>query len=82
MKDAGLSFKDVNALRTSISHDVDHGAGGKVKKKNKDLGKVFEKYAGIASPAVAGPEHFPVVQMKLLASIEADLHAMKADYAT
>ncbi len=74
------SFKDVNALRTAIQHDVDHGAGGKVAKKNKDLGAVFQSYSGIASPAVAAPERFPVVHVKLLSRLEADLRTMKSSY--
>lgn len=74
------SFKDVNALRTALQHDVDHGASAKVKKKNKALGSVFEAYGGVASPAVAAPERFPIVHLKLLTNIEADLRGLKAAY--
>jgi hypothetical protein len=74
------SFKDVNSLRTALQHDVDHGSGSKVKKKNKELGSVFQSYAGVASPAVAAPERFPVVHVKLLANIEGDLQTMKKSY--
>lgn len=74
------SFKEVNSLRTALQHDVDHGSNSKVAKKNKDLGSVFKAYAGVASPSVAAPERFPIVHVKLLTKIEADLRAMKASY--
>jgi hypothetical protein len=75
------SFRDVNSLRTALQHDVDHGSGSKVKKKNRDLGKVFKTYAGVASPSVAAPERFPIVHLKLLTKLETDLRGMKAAYA-
>lgn len=74
------SFKEVNSLRTALQHDVDHGSSSKVKKKNKDLGSVFQAYSGVASPAVSAPERFPVVHLKLLTKIEGDLRAMKMSY--
>lgn len=76
------SFKDINSLRTALEHDVDHGAQGKVKKKNKDLGKVFHSYSGVTSPVVAAPELFPIVHVKLLGKLESDLMTMKKGYAT
>ena len=71
------SFKLVNALRTELQHDVDHGDAKKVTKKKKSLGEAFKTVSGVASPEAAHPERFPVVQLKLLSDIRADLVKMK-----
>jgi hypothetical protein len=70
------SFKDVNALRTSLQHDVDHGKPKKIKAKKKLLGQVFAKYAGAPSPAGLAPERFVVVQANLLAALRKDLQQL------
>lgn len=70
------SFKDVNTLRTEFEHDVDHGGAGKYKAKKLAHAAVFEKLSGIKSPAAAGPERFPLAQLKLLQQIEKDLNAL------
>lgn len=72
------SFKTVNTLRTELQHDVDHGQASKIAKKKKDIGAVFEKLSGVASPAAAHPERFPVVQLRLLSELVADLAMIKA----
>ena len=72
------SFKDVNDLRTSLEHDVDHGNTGKVKAKQKKLANTFSKFAGIASPSAAAPERFPIVQLKLLSDVKNDLKTLYA----
>jgi hypothetical protein len=74
------SFKDVNTLRTDLQHDVDHGGATKFKAKKLAHGAVFEKYAGIKSPAAAGPERFPLAQHKLLRAVEGDLRTLLASY--
>lgn len=69
-----LSFEDVNALRTDLQHDVDHGSKGKVKKKRKSIGSVFEKYSGIKAPELLDPIRFSLVQANLLSAIDRDLN--------
>jgi hypothetical protein len=70
------SFSDVNALRTDLQHDVDHGKQKKVRSKRKAIASVFERYAGVASPATLAPEGFPLVQANLLAALESDLRTL------
>jgi hypothetical protein len=67
------SFKEINALRTELQHDVDHGAAKDVAKKKINAGLVFEKYAGVSSPLSADPARFRIVQERLLAAIRDDL---------
>ncbi|MCK4605885.1 MAG: DUF262 domain-containing protein [candidate division Zixibacteria bacterium] len=67
------SFKDVNSLRTSERHDVDHGKDAKVKTKKKTIGGVCKKYSGVASPDQLGPEQFARMQMKLYVELSKDL---------
>lgn len=81
LEDKPVSFKDVNDLRTSLEHDVDHGKEGKVKAKKKKLASTFEKFAGIKSPSAAAPERFPVVQLKVLSDVKTDLKGLKAALA-
>lgn len=71
------SFADVNALRTNLRHDVDHGKEQKVRAKRKTLASVFQKYAGEPSPAGLAPERFIVVQANLLSAIEHDLRQLR-----
>jgi len=71
------SLADVNALRTNLRHDVDHGREQKVRAKRKALAKVFQKYAGAPSPMGLAPERFIVVQANLLSAIEQDLRQLK-----
>ena len=70
------SYKDVNDLRTALQHDLDHGKENKSKAKKKKLGATFKKYSGVVAPSVVAPERFPVIQLKLLTSIEADLRTL------
>ncbi len=72
------SFSDVNALRTYLRHDADHGGGGKVRSKRRQLGGVFEKYAGDGTPETVDPTKFLQIQAGLLTAIEADLKALAA----
>jgi hypothetical protein len=67
------SFSDINALRTDLQHDVDHGEKGKIAAKRKKLGAVFAKYGGVGSPDVLEPSRFIIVQANLLAALESDL---------
>jgi hypothetical protein len=67
------SFVDINALRTELRHDVDHGSQGKVRAKRKKIGVVFLKYSGASSPLALAPEKFLPTQSNLLIAIEADL---------
>ena len=71
------SFKDVNALRTDLKHDLNHGKKKKVKAKKKKIGAVFQKYAGVPSPAGLAPERFAVVQGNLLSALKKDLRQLK-----
>lgn len=70
------SFKDVNDLRTALSHDVDHGKDARTRSRRKKLGATFEKYAGAGTPETVGPERFLVVQSALLSAIEKDLRVL------
>lgn len=67
------SFVDVNALRTDLQHDVDHGDKGKVKAKRKKLGSTFEKYSNVKSPQLLDDSQFVLVQANLLSALELDL---------
>jgi len=72
------SFNDINALRTALRHDVDHGSPGKAKAKMKRLGAVFAKYAGVRSPETADPSSFTLAQANLLAALEGDLRQIRS----
>lgn len=67
------SFKDLNAMRTDIQHDVDHGKAGKVKAKKVALGESFKRYSGVTSPKAAAPQRFPVAQLGILKALRDDL---------
>ena len=71
------SFKDVNALRTGVQHDVDHGKKRDVKAKKKKVGDVFKKYSGAPSPFGLAPERFIIVQANLLGALRKDLTQLK-----
>lgn len=70
------SFVDVNALRTDLDHDIDHGDRGKVKAKRKKIGATFKKYSGAVSPQVLDPSQFVLVQATLLSGLEGDLRTL------
>jgi hypothetical protein len=70
------SFKDVNALRTDLQHDLDHGKPSKVKAKRKDISAIFGRYGSGATPKTLAPEHFIVVQLNLLGAIDRDLRGL------
>lgn len=70
------SYKDVNALRTDLEHDLDHGKHKKVAAKRKKMSAVFSKYASAATPSTLAPEHFVVMQSNLLSAIDADTRAL------
>ncbi len=76
------SFSEVNVLRTSLRHDVDHGEDRKVRAKRKKGGEIFRKYAGIGTPETLSPERFPVVQANLLAAIQLDLRGLLKAHVT
>jgi hypothetical protein len=67
------SFVDVNALRTDLQHDLDHGEKGKVRAKRKKIGETFKNYSGIKVPQLLAAERFVLVQANLLSAIELDL---------
>lgn len=71
------SFIDVNALRTDIEHDVDHGDKSRVRSKRKKIGETFKKYSGVTSPQTLAPEMFPVFQLQLLSTLEGDINSLK-----
>lgn len=72
------SFADINALRTELRHDVDHGSKGKVRAKRRNLSAVFAKYAGASSPLVIAPEKFLPVQANILLALESDLLSLSS----
>jgi Protein of unknown function DUF262 len=72
------SFTDINALRTDLRHDVDHGITRQVKSKRRKIGKTFEKYAGSGTPETMEPTKFALVQSNLLAAVEGDLRVLLA----
>jgi hypothetical protein len=71
------SFADVNALRTDLEHDVDHGKVSKVSAKRKKLGATFQKFSGAASPSTLAPERFPLVQDVILSALVTDLRTLE-----
>lgn len=73
------SFDDINALRTALQHDVDHGKPAEIAKKRRKLGEVFKRYSGEVSPQGLAPERFAVVQANVLRAIEADLRNLTWD---
>lgn len=75
------SFKDANTLRTELQHDVDHGKTSAVAKKKLAYGQTFKKYSGVASPVVAAPSQFPLLQLALLRAIKDDLAEFLVDMA-
>jgi hypothetical protein len=62
------AYKDVNALRTDLEHDLGHGKRKKVAAKRKKMSAVFSKYASAATPSTLTPEHFVVMQVNLLSA--------------
>lgn len=71
------SFSDVNALRTDLQHDLDHGKPRDAAAKRKKVSAAFSRYAGDGtSPATIAPERFSVFQANLLAALEADLRKL------
>ena len=70
------SFVDVNALRTDLQHDVDHGQPREVRSKRILIGTTFEKYSGVKSPQLLDGGHFVLVQARLLSAIESDLASL------
>lgn len=73
------SFIDVNALRTEMEHDVDHGDNTRIKSKRKKNGEVFKKYSGVTSPQILAPEMFSVFQLQLLAQLEKEVNSIQID---
>lgn len=71
------SFKDVSLLRTGLQHDLDHGKNSEVRRKRKQIGTAFKKYAGHVSPETLVPDRFIVMQANILGAIERDLRALK-----
>jgi hypothetical protein len=70
------SYKDVNALRTDLDHDLDHGKAKKVVAKRRKISTTFQKYASAVTPSTLAPEQFVVLQANLLSAIEADTRAL------
>ncbi len=70
------SFKDINALRTALEHDVDHGSARKIRAKKKKIGQVFFKYSGSIVPEALAPEQFKIVQANILKAIHDDLKTL------
>ena len=75
------SFADINALRTELEHDTDHGKAKDVMKKKLRYGQVFQMYAGSTSPSVASPARFPLMQLRLLQAVKSDLQGLLAQYS-
>lgn len=74
------SFMDINALRTELEHDTDHGKAQDVVKKKQKHGQVFQKYAGATSPSVASPARFPVMQLRILNQVSAELQVLLSHF--
>jgi|SRR5664280_3606518 len=70
------AYKDVNALRTDLEHDIDHGKRKKVATKRKKISATFSKYASAATPATLAPEQFVVVQANLLSALESETRSL------
>lgn len=70
-----LSFADVNDLRTSLQHDLDHGKGAASKRKK--LSTVFSKYAGSSAPGALAPDQFPLAHANILGALVADLRTLQ-----
>lgn len=71
------SFKDVNTLRTELSHDVEHGDKGKIRSKKLRGASSFHKYAGEVSPFGLAPERFLVAQTNLLSALKLDIKKLE-----
>jgi hypothetical protein len=68
------SFVDVNTLRTSMQHDVDHGKGAASKRKK--LSAAFSKYSGFPTPDSVTPERFGLMQSNLLRALATDMETL------
>jgi hypothetical protein len=68
------SFADVNSLRTSLHHDVDHGKGTLAKRKK--LATVFFEYSAVSTPEALAADQFSLVQANLLGALTADLRTL------
>lgn len=77
-----LSFLDVNALRTDLQHDVDHGGASKVRSKRKKISEAFKRYSGALTPVTLGPERFPLVHAALINALASDLRALETAAAS
>jgi hypothetical protein len=60
---------DIKHLRTGLRHDVDHGSGSKIAKKNKEIGSIIKKYSEKATPYLFSAEEFISFQNKILRKI-------------
>jgi hypothetical protein len=70
------SFVHVNDLRTDLRHHVDHGDAAKVRATKRKAGKTFTMYSGGGTPDTVDPIKFPLIQVNLLGTLEADLRAL------
>lgn len=75
------SFIDVNALRTDLQHDVDHGKATNVKTKKKKIGATFQKLGGETSPESLDPGRFVLIQANLMTALEHDLSNLQLPVA-
>lgn len=70
------SFRDVNALRTDLRHDVDHGDPSKIRAKRRNAGNAFALYGGAGNPGTMDPAKLALVQSNLMGAIEGDLRTI------
>jgi hypothetical protein len=70
------SFRDVNELRTSMNHDVDHGKAGAVARKRKRLSETFRKYSGGATPDSVHVAQLKIAQLNILDALVQDLRTL------
>lgn len=75
-------FVDINAMRTDLNHDVDHGEKSRVGSKKRKHGATFEKFSGVTTPLILAPELFPTVQIQILSALETDLQQLLALIST
>lgn len=74
--------QDIRDMRTQMRHDVDHGKPAKIRAKNKNLARVFNKYSNVSSPQLLSPEHFPLVQVRILAAVQHMLLDLRRSMST
>ncbi len=70
------SFVHINALRTDLRHDVDHGDKGKIRSKRKKRAQPSRSMLARERQILSNPPSILLFQANILTAIEGDLRAL------